>query len=104
MKMIGMLLLASVFAVAGGKTYDFVLMRDAALAGQTLAAGEYRMEVQESKIVVNRNGKTVEAPVTVHQEPRRRAADTVKLNLDGSGYRIEEIRLPGAGLRIVVNL
>lgn len=90
-------------AVASAKTYTVTLFQDSVLAGTELKAGDYRLDLTDSKIVVKSGKQVVESPVKVEKGDTKFSATTVRYaNADGK-FRIQEIRLGGTNLKIVVN-
>ncbi len=102
-KAIGILAMTAALALAGAKTYSLPIMRDVTVGGQQLQAGEYKVGVEGSKMTLTRDGKTVEANVTVRPESKKWDTSTVRMSPNGSSYQVNEIRLRGAAMTIVVN-
>jgi hypothetical protein len=90
-------------AVASAKTYSVRLFQDSVLAGTELKAGDYRIDLTDSKIVLKSGKQVVESAVKVEQSDTKYSATTVRFaNADGK-YRIQEIRLGGTNLKLVVD-
>ncbi len=90
-------------AVASAKTYTVTLFQDSVLAGTELKAGDYRLDLTDSKIVVKSRKQVVESSVKVEQGDAKFSATTVRYaNADGK-FRIQEIRLGGTNLKLVVD-
>jgi hypothetical protein len=90
-------------AVASAKTYSVTLFQDSVLAGTELKAGDYRLDVTDSKIVVKAGKQVVESAVKVEKGDSKYSSTTVRYaNSDGK-YRIQEIRLGGTNLKLLVD-
>lgn len=90
-------------AVASAKTYSVTLFQDSVLAGTELKAGDYRIDVTDSKVVLKSGKLMAESPVKVEKNETKYPATTVRYaNSDGK-YRIQEIRLGGTNLKLVVD-
>jgi hypothetical protein len=90
-------------AVASAKTYSVTLFQDSVLAGTELKAGDYRLDLTDSKIVVKSGKKVVESPVKVETGDTKFSATTVRYANSEGKFRIQEIRLGGTNLRLIVN-
>ena len=90
-------------AIASAKQYSLTLFQPSVLGATELKAGDYKVEVKEDKVFV-RSGKTVgEAPVKVETGNEKFNSTSVRYaNADGK-YRIQEIRLGGTNMKLVVN-
>ncbi len=90
-------------AVASAKTYDVTLLRPAVLAGTELKAGDYRLDVQDTKVVLSKGKVSVESAVKVEKADSKFSSTVVRFGDDGGKLRIEEIRLGGSNLKLVFN-
>jgi hypothetical protein len=90
-------------AVASAKTYSVTLFQDSVLAGTELKAGDYRIEVTDSKIVVKSGKQVVESPVKVEKADTKYTATMVRYASGEGNYRIQEIRLGGTNLKLIVD-
>ncbi len=90
-------------AVASAKTYSVTLFQDSVLAGTELKAGDYRIDLTDSKIVVKGGKQVVESAVKVEKSDTKYSATTVRYANGEGKYRIQEIRLGGTNLKLVVD-
>lgn len=88
--------------IASAKTYTVTLFQPSLLAGTELKPGEYRVEVQDGKVIFRSGKLRVEAPVKVETAETKFSATSVRYaNGGGTASRIQEIRLGGTNLRLV---
>jgi hypothetical protein len=97
-----LLLLAA--AVASAKTYTVNLYQAARFGEVELAPGEYKLDVNEGKVVI-RNGKVHgESPVKVEDGSDKFDRTTVRIDGAGGHNRIQEIRLGGTKTKLVFSM
>jgi hypothetical protein len=87
--------------LASAKSYSLTLSKPAVLAGAELRPGNYKIDVDGSKVVVQRGSQKVESAVKVEQADSKFSVTSVRYVDDGGKNRIEEIRLGGTNLRLV---
>ncbi len=90
-------------AVASAKTYTVRLFQDSVLAGTELKAGEYRIDLTDSNIVLKAGKQVVKSQVKVEQGETKYSATSVRYATDNGTNRIQEIRLGGTNLKLVVD-
>lgn len=101
MKKVTLLFLLLAVTIASAKTYSVTLFQPSRVAGTELKPGEYRVEVQDGKVVIRSGKLRVEAPVKVETAESKFSSTSVRY-ADGEGAaRIQEIRLGGTNLRLV---
>ena len=85
-------------AVASAATsYSVTFFQPVVVNGQTLNAGDYKIQLDNNKALI-KQGKTVtEAPVKVESNDGKYVTTSVRLN----GTQVEEIRLGGTHTRLV---
>jgi hypothetical protein len=97
-----MLLMLGV-SLAYAKSYRLVLYEKSLLGSTELKPGEYTIELKDQQVVV-RNGKVeAQAPVKVENDSGRFNTTTVRYNNGDGQYKIQEIRLGGTHMKLVVN-
>jgi hypothetical protein len=90
-------------AVANAKTFSVTLFQPSIIGGSELQPGEYRLDLNESKVVI-RSGKTsAEADVKVETGDQKYSATSVRYQNGDGKYRIQEIRLGGTKTKLVFN-
>jgi hypothetical protein len=90
-------------ALASAKTYNLTLLKPAVVAGQELKAGDYKIAVDDTKVVLTKGKVSVESPVKVEKADSKFSSTAVRYANDGGKFRVEEIRLGGTNLRLVFN-
>ena len=97
-----------VFALLGlslayAKAYRVVLYEKSMLGTTELKPGEYTIELKDQQVVV-KNGKVeAQAAVKVENDSSRYPTTTVRYSNGDGHYRIQEIRLGGTNMKLVVN-
>ena len=93
------LAIVSALAIAGAaNTYKVDLYQPTVVNGTTFKAGECKLELKDSQVLIKQGKKTVEAPVKVENAPNKFNSTSVGYT-DGS--HIQEIRLGGTTTRLV---
>ncbi len=101
LKRVSFLFLLLAVAIAGAKTYSVTLFQPSRVAGTELKPGEYRVEVQDGKVVIRSGKLRVEAPVRVETAESKFSSTSVRYTDTEGAARIQEIRLGGTNLRLV---
>lgn len=100
-----MLLAAVIFGVslASAKTFTLTLHQPSLVSGTELKPGDYKAEVTNDKLVIRAGKETVETAVTVQEEAKKANATTVRYQNGDGKYRVQEIRVGGTNLKLVLN-
>ena len=93
------LALAAAFAgtVPGVHTYRITLAQSAVVNGTDLKAGEYRLNLDTSKVTISSGKVSVEAPVKVESVEKKFDDTAIRY----TGNSIAEIRIGGTKTKIV---
>jgi hypothetical protein len=102
LRVITWLLLASALPIASARTYPVMLYQPMLVSGELLPAGEYMVDVKDSQIVIQGHGKKVATAATVHTEDTKWESTAVKYNTAGKAWELQEIRIGGTKLHIVL--
>jgi hypothetical protein len=88
-------------AVASAENYRVTLSQPSTVKGNQLKAGEYRLNLENSKVTMVSGKQTVEVPVKV--ETVEKKYDTTAIRYTGAGEKqsISEIRIGGTKTRLV---
>ena len=88
-------------AVASAENYRVTLSQPSTVKGTQLKAGEYRLNLENSKCTLVSGKQTVEVPVKV--ETVEKKYDTTAVRYTGAGEKqsITEIRIGGTKTRLV---
>ncbi len=86
-------------AVASAKTYTVEFLQPCEVAGSALKAGEYRMDVTESKAVFTGQKLKAESAVKLERAPAKFRQTTVVYD----GNHVREVRLGGTDIKVMLN-
>lgn len=90
-------------ALASTKSFTVTLFEPATIGGAELKAGDYKCELQEQKIVIKHGHEITEATVKVESGDAKYSGTTVRYaNADGKN-KVEEIRVGGTNMKLVLN-
>ncbi len=101
MKRFVFVFLVLALAVAGAKTYSITLFQPSVVGQTELKPGDYRVEVQDTKVVIKNGNQTVESAVKVEKANEKFSATSVRYASSDGKYRINEIRLGGTNMKLV---
>jgi hypothetical protein len=90
-------------SLAYAKSYHLVLYEKSMLGSTELKPGAYTIELKDQQVLV-KNGKVeAQAAVKVENDSSRFPTTTVRYSNGDGHYKIQEIRLGGTHMRLVVN-
>jgi hypothetical protein len=97
-----------VFAVltaftANAATYRVTLFQPGVVSGTELKAGDYRLELNDTKVTLVKGKQSVEATVKVENSDKKFASTVVRYADADGKYAIQEIRLGGTSTKLVFN-
>jgi hypothetical protein len=98
---LGFVILA--LGVASAETYRFTLFQPSVVQGTELKAGDYKLDLQDSKVVIKSGRQSVEATVKVENSETKFTATTVRYTVENGKHSIQEIRLGGSKTKLVFN-
>jgi len=90
-------------AIASAATYKVNLTQSAVVNGKALKAGEYRLNVEESKVTIADGRSSIEAPVKVENGDTKFNVTVVRYTAEGGQTAISEIRIGGTKTKLVFN-
>jgi hypothetical protein len=85
------------------KTYHVTLYEKSVLGSTELKPGEYTIELKNQQVVVKNNKQEAQAAVKVENGGNKYSSTTVRYTNGDGHYRIQEIRLGGTNMKLVVN-
>jgi hypothetical protein len=88
-------------SVASAKTYSVTLFQPSHVGGTELKAGEYKLDVTDTKVVISNGKQKVEQTVKVENSESKFASTTVRYAESGGKLAIQEIRLGGTTTKLV---
>jgi|SRR5689334_5307362 len=91
-------------ASASAKSYSISLFAPAMLGNTQLAPGDYKVEVNDQKAVIQKgNKKECEAPVKVEIADTKYGTTTVRFSNSDGKMHIQEIHVGGTKTKLVFN-
>lgn len=88
--------------LASAKTFTITLRQPTVLAGTELKAGDYRLDLQDTKLIVKAMGKQVlESTVKVENSDTKFDATTIRYANGDGKYKVQEIRVGGTKLKLL---
>jgi hypothetical protein len=90
-------------ALANAKSFSVTLFQPSLVGGAELQPGEYKLDLNESKVVIHSGKKSAEADVKVENGDLKFSSTSVRYQNGDGKYRIQEIRLGGTKTKLVFN-
>ena len=82
---------------SAANSYSVTFFQPVVVNGQTLKAGDYKIQFSDNKAAIQQGKTVTEAPVKVENNADKYATTSVRLN----GTQVEEIRLGGTHTKLV---
>lgn len=101
MKRFAFVFVVLALAVASAKTYSVTLFQPSIVGGTELQPGDYKVDVQDSKVVIKSGKTSVESAVKVETGEQKFNATAVRYTNGDGKYRVQEIRLGGTNTKLV---
>lgn len=93
----------SIAAMAAGSSYKITLSQPSVVTGKELKAGDYRLNVEESKVTIVSGKDSVEVPVKVENNDKKFETTAIRFNQEGGKQNITEIRIGGTKTKLLFN-
>jgi len=90
-------------ALASAKTYRLTFYDPVVVGGAELTPGEYKMEIKNDKVVITDGKHSGEAPVKVEKAESNFTSTSVRYQNADRKFRVNEIRLGGTNLKLVLS-
>ena len=94
------LLAMGTFAQAA--TYHITLLKPSFVAGQELKPGDYKVEVDNDKLVISHGKTSVETKVKTEAAEKKYDSTTVRYVVEGEKYKVQEIGIGGTKTKLVI--
>ncbi len=102
-KILFCLMTAALVTASAATTHRVTLFQPSVIGGKQLKPGDYKLELNDAKVVISKGKESVEAQVKVESADSKFSSTSVRyINGDGKA-RIQEIRLGGTNTRLVFN-
>jgi hypothetical protein len=102
-KLLLILLALSLAAVAGAKSFTVTLFQQSTVGAIELQPGEYKLDLDGSKVVIRNGKKIAEAEVKVETGDTKFNSTSVRYENGNGSYRVQEIRLGGTKTKLIFN-
>ena len=90
-------------SLAYAKSYRLVLYEKSMLGSTELKPGEYTIELKDEQVLVKNGKLEAQAAVKVENDAGKFSTTTVRYSNGDGHYHIQEIRLGGTHMKLVVN-
>jgi hypothetical protein len=90
-------------ALAQAETYHVTLLKPSVVAGKELKPGDYTVEVNNDKAVISHGKQSVEAKVKTETADKKYGSTTVRYELEGDKYKMQEIGIGGTRTKLVIS-
>jgi len=94
--------LLAVGTIAQAATYHITLLKPSVVAGKELKPGDYKIEVDNDKAVISHGKTSVEAKVKTEEADKKYSSTTVRYELEGEKYKVQEIGIGGTKTKLVI--
>jgi hypothetical protein len=102
-RLLTILIVLSVSAVANAKSFHVTLFQQSIIGTAELQPGDYKLDLDGSKVVISNKGKSAEAEVKVETSDQKFNSTSVRYQNGDGNYRIQEIRLGGTKTKLIFN-
>jgi hypothetical protein len=102
-KLLPMFAILALSSVASAKSFSVTLFQPSIVGGAELQPGDYKLDWNESKVVIRNGKKSAEAMVKVETGDQKFNSTSVRYQNGDGKYRIQEIRLGGTKTKLVFN-
>lgn len=89
-------------ALAQAETYHVTLLKPSVVAGKELKPGEYKVEVNNDKAVISHGKQSIEAKVKTEMADKKYGSTTVRYEMEGDKYKVQEIGIGGTKTKLVI--
>jgi hypothetical protein len=97
---LGFATFALAIASAASSSYKVDLLEKSVVNGNTLPAGQYKVEVNEDKAVISHGKTTTEAPVKVETVDQKYSTTSL---LYGANSQLQEVHIGGTKTKLIFN-
>ena len=89
--------------LASAKTYRLTFYDPVIVGGAELKPGDYKMELKGDKVVITDGKHSGEAPVKVEKAESNFTSTSIRYQHADGKFRVNEIRLGGTNLKLVLS-
>jgi hypothetical protein len=102
MRNVALLVVTLALSVASARDFDVTLYQPSVVAGTQLQPGEYKLELNGTKMVLKNGGSTLECDVRVEIAGKKFDRASVRYEEANGKSLVREIRLRGTDMKLVV--
>jgi len=96
------ILFAMAAAFASAATYRVKLLQPTVVAGTTLKAGDYKLEIQDNKVLFTAGKNVAEAKVKVENADQKYTSTSFRYDRATDGtLKLQELKLAGTNTKLV---
>jgi hypothetical protein len=88
-------------SVASAETYRLNLNQPSKIEGKALKAGDYKLNLENSKLTISMGKQTVEVPVKVQTGDTKFESNAIRYQGTGEQVTISEIRIGGTKTKLL---
>ena len=103
MKKLFVLFAAAVSMAVAAQTHRVTLFQETIVNGTALKPGDYKVIVDDNKVVLEKGKNRAEAQVAVETAESKFSSTSVRYQNGDGQYRIKEIRIGGTNTKLVFN-
>ena len=89
-------------AIAQAATYHVTLLKPSVVAGKELKPGDYTIKVDNDNAVISHGKTSVETKVKTESADRKYDSTTIRYEMDGDKYKVQEIGIGGTKTKLVI--
>jgi hypothetical protein len=93
----------SLAAASAATSYKITINQPSVVKGNQLKAGEYRLNVEESKVTIASGKESVQVPVQVENNDQKFDTTAIRYTEEGGKQNISEIRIGGTRTKLIFN-
>jgi hypothetical protein len=97
------LTLLAMGTLAQAATYHITLLKPSVVAGQELKPGDYKVEVDNDKLIISHGKTSVETKVKAESTDKKYDSTTVRYEMKGEKYLVQEIAIGGTKTKLVIS-
>jgi len=90
-------------ALASTKSFNVTFYEPSVVGGTELKAGDYRVELKDTKLVIKHGRESTETDVKVETNGTKYSSTTVRYADADGKKKVEEIRIGGTNMKLVLN-
>ena len=93
----------SLAAASAASRYTITITQPSVVKGNQLKAGDYRLNVEESKVTIANGKESVQVPVQVENNGQKFDNTAIRYSEEGGKLTISEIHIGGTRTRLIFN-